>query len=176
MLSAEDKKCRVKEDCPARIGGTGDLCKLSSARAIAQGAAVRTRVVVSGLVGVALGAAAVWLSVRVCQSQATTVLLVRHAEREPGKDELSAAGLKRSASLAQSLRAVELRAIYQTQYRRTQQGRANDPGPRRGRVRKAACRAILRVVLLEAGEAGGAAVLTCQNVSAKLYIIYIMHI
>jgi broad specificity phosphatase PhoE len=70
---------------------------------------------------VALGAVTAWVTVGACQAQGTTVLLVRHADREPGKDELSAAGRERALKLARSLRDVRITAIYQTQYRRTRE-------------------------------------------------------
>src|SRR5688572_30206280 len=53
---------------------------------------------------------------------ATTVILVRHAERPSGADpELSADGRARAESLAVALARTEIHAIIHTQFRRTQQ-------------------------------------------------------
>lgn len=79
------------------------------------------RPIVPVLVGAAIAAAATWAAIDACQSRTTTVLLVRHADREPGRDQLSAAGLERARKLTEALRDADLAAIYQTQYRRTQQ-------------------------------------------------------
>jgi hypothetical protein len=56
------------------------------------------------------------------QSPATTVILVRHAEKadEPGADPaLSAAGEARARALADALRDVKVAAVLTTPYRRT---------------------------------------------------------
>lgn len=55
---------------------------------------------------------------------ATTVLLVRHAEKEASESPdppLSEAGLRRAEALAHALSEVPLEAVYITQYRRTRE-------------------------------------------------------
>ena len=49
------------------------------------------------------------------------MLLVRHADREPGMDQLSTAGIEGAQRLANVLADAGVTAIYQTQYERTQQ-------------------------------------------------------
>jgi broad specificity phosphatase PhoE len=54
----------------------------------------------------------------------TTVILIRHAERVSTTDKDSAisdAGLERAAALANMLHDANIRAVYVTQYKRTQQ-------------------------------------------------------
>ena len=53
---------------------------------------------------------------------ATTLIVVRHAEREPGDDPpLNAEGLKRAEALARTLEQAGVTAIYTTQYLRNRQ-------------------------------------------------------
>jgi broad specificity phosphatase PhoE len=77
----------------------------------------------TSLVAVAMVAAAIGLYAAVdrCNALPTTVVLVRHADRDSDLDQLSAAGEARAQRLAQMLSGANLSAIYHTQYRRTQQ-------------------------------------------------------
>lgn len=56
-------------------------------------------------------------------AQTTTVILVRHAEKEAEGDDpsLTTAGRQRAEALARTLQDVEVSAIYTTPYRRTRQ-------------------------------------------------------
>ena len=80
------------------------------------------RTIIAGLLALATCVIATWAVVAACRESSTTVLLVRHADREPGEDRLSAAGLARALTLARLLlRDARISAIYQTQYGRTQE-------------------------------------------------------
>ena len=74
-----------------------------------------------------VGACLALTSLVACGAQAsvtapTTLIVVRHAEREPGDDPpLNAEGLKRAESLAKALEQAGLTAIYTTQYIRNRQ-------------------------------------------------------
>ena len=63
------------------------------------------------------------LSLGACASaSAPTIYLVRHAEKEPGRDpNLTPAGKDRAEALAARLESVQLDTIYSTDYRRTRQ-------------------------------------------------------
>ncbi len=61
-------------------------------------------------------------SVPASQPGATTIVLVRHAEKatdDPRDPSLSAAGQKRAEALASVLEAADVKAAYSTQYKRT---------------------------------------------------------
>lgn len=77
----------------------------------------------ASLMAVAAAVAAVGLYAAAdrCNTLPTTVVLVRHADRDSDLDQLSAAGEARAQRLAQMLSGADLSAIYQTQYRRAQQ-------------------------------------------------------
>src|SRR5690606_4009018 len=81
---------------------------------------MRRSIVVSLVVVAALGIG-LWAVFKACAARPTTVLLLRHADREPGMDQLSTAGVARARRLADALSGAEVPAIYQTQYMRTQQ-------------------------------------------------------
>ena len=67
-------------------------------------------------------AALVLLLLSGCASSVTTVLLVRHAERDPGWDPpLIAAGLERAQALVDVVEEAGVSVIYTTQLLRTQQ-------------------------------------------------------
>jgi len=57
----------------------------------------------------------------ICWTSPTTVLLVRHADREGSADDLSEAGDNRALELVHVMEKAGLRAIYHTEARRTQQ-------------------------------------------------------
>lgn len=67
--------------------------------------------------------AALVLAISACATAApNTVLLVRHAERDPGKDpDLNEAGRLRAEALVDSARRAGVVAVYHTQYKRTKQ-------------------------------------------------------
>src|SRR5436190_17492811 len=56
-----------------------------------------------------------------CQTQVTTVILLRHAEKgvEADDPDLNPAGKKRAASLVDLLQKTKIDAIYSTPYKRT---------------------------------------------------------
>jgi len=57
-----------------------------------------------------------------CASTAPSILVVRHADREPGRDpDLNAAGRARAEALVEPARRAGVVAVYHTQYKRTKQ-------------------------------------------------------
>src|SRR5262245_2244913 len=67
-------------------------------------------------------AAAVLLSAAACAAPGPTVLLVRHAEKGPGRDpDLTGDGKRRSLALVEKARSAGVAAVFHTQYRRTAQ-------------------------------------------------------
>lgn len=75
---------------------------------------------------IAIGAVyAYWLF---CWGAPTTVILVRHADRENGADALSVAGTARAQELARVLAKSDIRAIYTSDAVRTQQTAAPTAG------------------------------------------------
>ena len=66
--------------------------------------------------------AAALLACAGCASVSTTVLVVRHADRDPGKDpDLNEAGRARAQALVEPARRAGVVAAYHTQYKRTKQ-------------------------------------------------------
>ncbi len=77
----------------------------------------RLALVAAGLVAAMLIGVVLWV---LCFAQ-TTVLLVRHADRVPGEDALSAAGLARAQALVHVATKAGVSAIYHSEALRTQQ-------------------------------------------------------
>ncbi len=74
----------------------------------------------AGIVATTLIAIAV-VQLYLCWGTVTTVLLVRHADRQDGADALTAAGSARAQTLARVLEKSGIRAIYTSEAVRTQQ-------------------------------------------------------
>lgn len=94
--------------------------------------------------------------------EATTFVLVRHAEKDAGEDPgLSAAGRERARRLAQLLSHRRVDAVYATAYRRTQETAAPVAGTHRIDVRTYDAGADAKPLAerLRAAHAGGAAVI-----------------